>query len=47
MLILSCEKRRIKTLLVASREVGLEINAEKTKQYVHGLVNRTQDNMAT
>lgn len=43
---LSCEKRS-KALLVASRVVGLGINAEKTKQYVHGLVNRTQDNMAT
>lgn len=43
---LSCEKRN-KVLLVASREVGLGINAEKTKQYVHGLVNRAQDNMAT
>jgi hypothetical protein len=43
---LSCEKRN-KALLVASREIGLEINAEQTKVHVHGLVNRTQDNMAT
>lgn len=43
---LSCEKRN-KAVLFGSREVGLGINAEKTKQYVHGLVNRTQDNMAT
>ena len=46
MLILSCEKKS-KVLIVASREVGLEINAEKTKEYVHGLVNRMQDKKET
>jgi hypothetical protein len=42
---ISCENRN-KALIVASREVDL-VNAEKTKEYVQGLVNSTQHKMAT